>query len=265
MNKLIFIGLGLYSGKDISCKGLEALKQVDEIFAEFYTSKMAEDSIGFIESKINKKIHHLSRTQVEDGELILSKASEKAVAFLCQGDPFTATTHVDLLLRAKKRKIPIQVVHASSIVTAVPGLLGLQFYKFGRTTTLAYPEGDYFPESPFEVISENLQHGLHTLILLDIKSEDNRYMTANEGLELLLEINNKRSEKVITDSTIACIVARAGSDDRMVVADKIGKLLKLDFGEPLHTIVIPGKLHFRESEALITLADAPNDILNMND
>jgi diphthine synthase len=171
---------------------------------------------------------------------------------------------VDLLLRAKERKIKTQVVHASSIVTAVPGLLGLQFYKFGRTTTLAYPEGDYFPESPFEVIFENLQLGLHTLILLDIKSEDDRYMTANEGLELLLEINKRRNKKIITESTLACIVARAGSDDRVVIADRIEKLQKLDFGEPLHTIVIPGKLHFRESEALITLANAPNDILNMN-
>jgi len=34
---LYFIGLGLYDEKDISVKGLEALKSADEVYAEFYT------------------------------------------------------------------------------------------------------------------------------------------------------------------------------------------------------------------------------------
>jgi diphthine synthase len=34
----------------------------------------------------------------------------------------------------------------------------------------------------------------------------------------------------------------------------MGDLLKVDFGPPLHSIVVPGELHFLEEEALRVLA-----------
>jgi diphthine synthase len=40
-------------------------------------------------------------------------------------------------------------------------------------------------------------------------------------------------------------------------------ILKRDFGLPPHTLVFPGKLHFMEAEALVTLAEAPKKILEM--
>ena len=49
MGKLIFIGLGLYNGKDVSVKGLEIMKSADIIFAEFYTSIMASGTIKNLE------------------------------------------------------------------------------------------------------------------------------------------------------------------------------------------------------------------------
>jgi diphthine synthase len=36
---------------------------------------------------------------------------------------------------------------------------------------------------------------------------------------------------------------------------------KEDFGAPHHSIVVPGKLHFMEAEALVELAGAPGDII----
>lgn len=261
MNKLIFIGLGLYDNQDISLKGLETLKKADFIFAEFYTAIMAKATIEYIENEVNKQIKILSREQVEDGTEILAHARNCTVAFVCQGDPLTATTHIELLLQAKRQNIETHVIHGASVATAVPGLLGLQFYKFGRTTTLAYPQGDYFPESPYDVLVENLRLQLHTLILLDIHANENRYMTANEGIELLLKINSKRGDDLFTPNTLACVVARAGSEDVMVSAHHAKKLLTMDFGPPLHTLVIPGKLHFKEAEALMILANAPENIL----
>ena len=263
MGKLIFIGLGLNDGQDISLKGLEALKTCDKIYAEFYTSKMAEGTIKNLETLINKPIEILTRSCVEHGEQIISIAKQEGevVAFIAPGDILTATTHVELMLRAKKENITTSVIHGQSIVTAVPGLLGLQFYKFGRTTTIAYPEGDYFPESPYDVLKENLHHGLHTLILLDIHAEEKRYMTANEGIEILLEINSKRKDDTFTSKTLTCVVARAGAKDVFILADEAQKLITKDFGPPLHSIVVPGKLHFKESEALIELAIAPKKLL----
>ena len=35
---LYLVGLGLYDEKDISLKGLEALKRADVVYAEFYTA-----------------------------------------------------------------------------------------------------------------------------------------------------------------------------------------------------------------------------------
>jgi len=263
MGKLIFIGLGLDDGKDISIKGLELLKTCDFVFAEFYTSDLAKGSIEYLENLSNKQIEILDREQVENGDMILEKAQmdDSNVAFLVPGDPLTATTHIDLLLRAKEQTISTVVIHAPSVATVVPGLLGLQFYKFGRTTTLAYPEGEYFPESPYDVIAKNVSMGLHTLVLLDIHADKKRYMTANEGLQILLEINSRREDDTFTPKTLACVVARAGSSDPIALADYAENLLEHDYGPPLHSIVVPGKLHFKESEALVVLANAPKNIL----
>jgi len=176
---------------------------------------------------------------------------------LVAGDSMTATTHVDLRIRAVKKGIKTNVIHGSSIINAVPGLLGLQNYKFGRTTTLAYPEKKYFPTSPYNVIKKNKEIGLHTLVLLDIKQDENRYMTANEGLKFLIEMEKKHNENLIKMDTVSCVVARAGSKNSVLKADLIENLIDFDFGEPLHTIVIPGNLHFMEIEALEVLAQLP--------
>lgn len=263
MGRLIFIGLGPYDGKDISLRGLEALKSADQIFVELYTATMAEGFIEYLESFTDKKIEILTRNQVETGDEILAGASKGAnVAFLVPGDPLTATTHIDLLLRAKSLNIASDVIHGPSVATIIPGLLGLQFYKFGRTTTLAYPEGEYFPESPYDVVVENKKLGLHTLVLLDIHAEEERYMTANEGIDILLRISAKRDDKMYTSETLTCVVARAGAKTPIVAANEAGELLKMDFGAPMHSIVILGNLHFKESEALVELANAPKEILS---
>jgi len=258
--KLTFIGLGLYDEKDISLKGLKEIKTCDKVYAEFYTAKLIGSDISKLEKTIERSIEILSRKETESGSIILEAAKNKKVVFLTCGDPMVATTHVDLRLRAKDMGIETRVVHGSSIVTAVPGLLGLQNYKFGRTTTLAYPEKEYFPTSPYTVIKENRQMGLHTLVLLDIQSENKRYMTANDGMKLLLQMEEKHGENVINEESIACVVARAGSLEPIVVADTIKKLMSRDFGPPLHTLVVPGKLHFMEIEALAKLADLSTEL-----
>jgi diphthine synthase len=258
--RLVFVGLGLYDETDMSLKGLEELKQCDTIFAEFYTTKLGKFDKKTFEKQIGKEILVLSREETEKGDKIIEAATQKSVAFLTGGDPMIATTHVDLRLRAIKKGIFTKIIHSSSIATAVPGLLGLQNYKFGRTTTLAFAEKDYFPTSPYTVIHDNKKMGLHSLILLDIQAEKNHYMTANEGFELLLKMEKKLRKRLITDDTLACVVARAGAPNSMVVANTVHHLKTMDFGPPLHTIVIPGKLHFMEIEALELCADLPVEL-----
>ena len=257
IGRLTFIGLGLYDEKDMSLKGLDEIKNCDKVYAEFYTAILAGTNIKTIEKTIGKKIEVLSREETEKGDKILKDAESKDVVFLTCGDPMTATTHINLRLRAIKKKIKTGIIHSSSIVTAVPGLLGLQNYKFGRTTTLAYPEKDYFPTSPYDIIKDNKKMGLHTLVLLDIQADKKRYMTANEGMKLLLKTEEKLKGNIFKKDSLVCVVARAGSSDSITVAGPIKELINRDYGPPLHTLVIPGNLHFMEIEALQLLAQLP--------
>jgi diphthine synthase len=255
--QICFIGLGLYDEKDISIKGLEEIKGCDKVFAEFYTAKLVGSNISKLENLFGKKIQVLSRQETENAEIILNSAKNKKVCFLTAGDSMTATTHVDLRLRAIKEGIKTKVLHASSIVTAIPGLIGLQNYKFGRITTLAYAEGNYFPTSPYDLILKNKKIGLHSLILLDIQADKDRYMNANEAMQLLLDMEKKCKKGLIQQDSIIFVVARAGSDSPIVLGNTIKELIDQDFGPPLHSLVIPGKMHFMEIEAAQVLAKIP--------
>jgi diphthine synthase len=258
--KLTFIGLGLYDEKDISIKGLDEIKKCDRVYAELYTSNLVGTNINKLENFIGKKIFVLSREETEKGDVIINSAKNENIVFLSCGDSMSATTHIDLRLRAINIGIKTKIIHGSSIVTAVPGLLGLQNYKFGRITTLAYPQGNYFPTSPYDIIKNNKKMGLHTLVLLDIQANKNKYMTANEGIKLLLNMEKIRRKNIITNDSIICVVTLAGSSNPKVKAGKIKTLIDKNFGKPLHTIVVPGMLHFMEIEALETLANLSPDL-----
>jgi diphthine synthase len=252
--RLVFVGLGLGDETGISAHGLQEVQSCDVVFAEEYTASLSEGSIQRLEGRIGKRIERLGRATVEDGKSIIDACFGQKVALLVPGDPMTATTHVDLRLRAAKHGVETVIIHGSSVLAAVPGILGLQHYKFGRTTTIPFPAEGYSPTSPYHVISENLSRGLHTLVLLDIDAENSRYMTANEGLHVLMDMEMREAKEVITPSRLVCVVARAGSPDCAARAGLISELVSEDFGPALHTVVVPGKLHFMEEEALKVFA-----------
>lgn len=258
---LYFIGLGLYDAKDISLKALETLQTVDHIYAEFFTSKLFGSKLEDLEEIIGKKIHILVREEVEEENIHIKKAEKEDVAFLCAGDPLIATTHTDFLVEAHKKGIETQVIHASSILSAGPGISGLQAYKFGKVTTIPFPYENFFPKSPYQAIQNNLKNDMHTLVLLDIKAHEDRYMTINQALDYLLTIEEDLKEGIILPDTIAIAIARVGSAKPVIRADKISQLIKEDFGGPLHSLIIPSKLHIVEAEYLVEIAGAPEEIL----
>ena len=253
---LSFVGLGLWDERDITVKGLEEVRNCDVAYAEFYTSKMGV-GIERIEELAGKKIHVLSREEVEDGEWILHEAEKKHVCLLAGGDTMAATTHVDLRIRAVERGIPTRVVHGVSIVSAAAGLLGLQVYKFGKVVSIARPQPNFFPLSPYDAIRDNATMGMHSLLLLDTTGG---YMTANEALELLLEMEERKKEHLICEDTPVAVVARVSSDDALARAGCLGEMMSLDFGDTPHSVVLFGKLHVMEIRALVTLAHAQEKI-----
>jgi diphthine synthase len=252
---LILAGLGLYDEKDMTLKTLEYAKKVDKIYAEFYTAVLTGTTIEKIEETFGKEIVVLDREKVEyETEKLINESKDKDIMFLTAGDPMVATTHVDIAVEARKKGIEVIIINAPSIYSAI-GITGLQLYKFGKTTSIVFPEPNYFPETPYDVIKENLKMGYHTLCLLDIHADKNRFMTANEGLETLLKIEEKRKENVLNEDTKIVVVARAGSLKPKIVYGKVKDLINYDFGKPLHCIIVPGKLHFMEEDALKYLCE----------
>lgn len=219
--------------------------------AEFYTSRLVGVEKVDLEAFCGRPVRVLGREDVEqETEKILEEAEKRLVVFLAAGDPMSATTHQDLKLRAEERGIATRVVPGVSIFTAAPAAAGLQLYKFGRTTTLAFPEAKFRPESPYEVIRDNKARGLHTLVLLEIRAEADRFMRVPEAVQILLEIEARRKENVVTPSTPLVGLARVGSSDQRVLYAPAQDWARLELGPPLHALIAPGDLHFMEEAAL---------------
>jgi len=247
---LNIIGIGLNDEKDITLKGLELVKESDIVFLENYTSVLQVD-VSKLEELYGKKIILADRDLVEKKaeQEILEKAKEKNVSLLVVGDALSATTHIDIIKRAREMNIKVNVVHNASVLTAVSET-GLQLYKFGKATSIPFPEENFKPETAYDVIKDNLSLGLHTLILLDLRPQEKRFMTVNQAIEILLEIEEKRKEKVISEETIGIGCARLGDDDSVIKKGTLKELKEFDFGKEVHCLIIPGKMHFAEEEFL---------------
>ena len=244
---LYFIGLGLNDEKDITVKGLDAIKKCDVVYLENYTSVL-NVSKERLEEYYGKKIIIARRNLVEaDDNEIISNAKEKNVAFLVAGDCLSATTHIDLWMRAKKERIKCHIIHNSSILTAI-GVTGLQLYKFGKITSI--PLSNENVETPYDVLKGNLSLGMHTLFLLDLDPEESKFMSVNDALRYLLRVELKRNEKIISEKSLCVGCARIGSLDQKIKYWIVKDILKFDFGKSVQCLIIPGNMHFMEKEAL---------------
>lgn len=260
MGELTLIGMGLQDENGLTLRGLDAARKSDEVYAEFYTSIMPGLSIHNLQRMVGKEVRVLSRNDLEENaeRAILSKAKQKSVALLTPGDPMSATTHIGLVLSARKQGIQTKLIHSASIVTAAAGVTGLELYKFGRTVTIPSPATNPIPESTYEFIEGNRRIGLHTLILLDI---DNEPLTIPKAIQILLKLEDRMKTGLVTEHTMLVALARVESPDCIVRADKARNLKEYDYGRPPYSIILPGKLHFIEAEALHSLAGAPEEIL----
>lgn len=263
---LYLVGLGLGTEEDITVRGLKAVQSCEKVFLEMYTSILCVDKER-LEKFYGKEVIIADRDMVEtQSDFILDSAMNgKNVAFLVVGDPFCATTHTDLLVRAaKEKKIPVKAIHNASIMNAVAAC-GLQLYTFGQTVSIPFFEENWRPDSFYDKIKVNLSHGFHSLCLLDIKVKERsiealmrgldvfeppRFMTVNQALEQLMEIEQKRGEGVLSENTKVVGLARIGQDDQKIAVGTIAELLKEDFGAPLHSLVIVGETHPMEDEVL---------------
>lgn len=255
---LYLIGLGLQNEFDITLNGLEAVKKCELVYLESYTSLLPGINIENLQKLYGKQVIVAHREMVESGSIVF-EAKSKNVALLVVGDPFGATTHTDLVLRAKEEGIKFKVYHNASIMNAI-GSTGLQLYNFGQTVSIVLFEENWRPESWYDKIIQNLNLGFHTLCLLDIKMREQtvknillenkiyekpRFMTINEAVGQIMEIQKQRGSNLIEFGLGA---ARVGCDSMKLHYGTLLDLLTFDFGDPLHSLVIPGNLHDLEKE-----------------
>ena len=212
---------------------------------------------------------------------ILRNADGVDVAFLVVGDPLGATTHTDLLLRARTQGIPTRTIHNASILTAI-GATGLQLYNFGQTVSMVFFTETWRPGSWWSRVKENSELGLHTLVLLDIKVKevdfdeiarrggwgkrrviDDRYVDDEDGTTLggykkprfmtvmecagqMIEIDEERVRDgeggdVCGKDRLAVGVGRVGTETQRIVVGTLAELAETDLGPPLHSLVVVGR------------------------
>lgn len=168
-----------------------------------------------------------------------------------------ATTHTDLVLRARELKIPISTVPNASIMSGI-GACGLQLYNYGQTVSMVFFTDSWKPASFYDRIKENRSIGLHTLVLVDIKVKEQslenmargrliyeppRYMTVGQCASQMLEIEEEKQEGVYTKDSLAIGAARVGGKTEKFVSGTLEELCDQDdaLGPPLHSLVLLGR------------------------
>lgn len=227
------IGTGL-NEKSLTLEALELIKDSDHVYLENYTVDFPYDK-KVLEKVTGKKIEELPREKVESEEFI-KNAKKQNISLLVYGDSLSATTHSELILTCKKNKVPFNIVHNASIMTAIAET-GLQLYKFGKTASMPTWKDNWKPDSFAQLIEQNLSMDAHTLLLVDIALPIEK---AKMQLKEALENHKLKIEKIVVCSELG-----VNSKIQYDKIDKISNKIKSPF-----CFIIPGKLHFLEEEYL---------------
>ncbi len=238
---LYLVGAGLVP-EHITKAGIEAIQRSERVLIDTYTVPTSEENIRKLEKITGREFERAQRTDLEEGATeLVEEAREKNIAIVVLGDPLAATTHVVLTIIADERGVEWKYIPGVSIITYVPSRLGLEHYKFGWTVTI--PHGWKYAPSFYDRIRENLKRRMHTLLLLDVGDEPMGIREGVEALQYWAEREGKGWEKIVG-------IARAGYPDEKIVYGEPEELLKEDWPDPPHSLVIPGKLHPVEEDAL---------------
>jgi len=234
---LYLIGTGL-NEKGISQEGLEAIKKCKSgnIYLESYTVEFPY-SFDKLEKVIGKRIIVLDREKVENEDLI-KKAKRENICLLVYGCPLFATTHISLLLDAKKLGAKIKIIYSASIFDAIAET-GLELYKFGKISSMPKWQEHFTPESFLDYVKENQAIGAHSLILIDIGLE---FKNALGELEKTSKNKNLKIDKIIVCSNM-------GGEKSKICYGKISNLKKEKIKTPF-CFIIPDKMHFVEQDSI---------------
>jgi diphthine synthase len=264
---LRFIGLGINGYKSISIHVLEILKKCDAIYLENFSAFVSDGELDGLRSQaelhdFKMNILPAERWFVEDGRDILEQARTGDLALLTYGDPFIATTLIELYVRAVKNSIKVDVIHAASGITSLIGEAGLHLYKFGRIITIMSESQSTV--SVYNTIFENLLAGNHTLILTEYNNDHRRpfFLDPNSAFKALLKTEKDFRYKVFFKDTFAIVASRIGMPNQKIISGRVDSLSGINFGQGPHSIIITGTLHFTEVEAVMTVTQSLDEPLD---
>lgn len=250
---LWFVGLGISGANGFGSDAIKVLKNADLVYLEIFTSPIKKSESAEIKRLVKGEFKTAPRWLVEDGKEILKEAKKKEVVLLSYGDPYIATTHIELRTRAISEKIGTKTIHAASAITSLIGECGLHFYKIGKVVTIMKEQQS--ASSVYYTLYDNLVAGNHTIIILEFNYDAKFFLNPKDAFLSLLLVESEQKRNVFNDSTFAIVASRIGAKNQKIVAGKISNLKNIDFEKPPHTIIIPGRLHFTESDALKVLAE----------
>ena len=245
---LWFIGLGVSGISELSENTISIIKNAEIVYLESFTSPISEDEKIQLENISTGKFKIAKRWLVEDGNEILENAKERETVLISYGDPYIATTHLELKTRAIKDNIETKTIHSSSIVSSLIGEVGLHYYKVGRVLTIMDDPKSII--TPYNTIFDNLLNRMHSVILLEYNEDKSFFLEPQDALSMLLGCEEKQKRKIISSETFGIVASRIGKNDQRIISGNVDNLIKSKFGEPPHSIIIPGKLHFTESDAV---------------
>lgn len=247
---LFLIGLGLDT-KDISLKGVEAIRGADRVIIDPYTNSIPNSYTKFLESETKTPITKLSRSDLEENAAkTIEPAKNQNLALLVSGDPLIATTHQIIIEECLRQGIKWEIIHSSSIITAVIGESGLIPYKFGKTTTIPFWVDKYKPVSFIDIIASNFSNDAHTIVLLDYNYLKEEGLSADVAADQLLKAEAQVETGIISKETKLLVMANMGKADQTITYSRLGDLLnkRKELEGKIITLVIPTELTVTEKE-----------------
>ena len=190
---LYFIGLGISGISELSDNTLSVIKNADIVYLESFTSPISENEKEQLENISNGEFKIAKRWLVEDGNEILENAKKVKTVLISYGDPYIATTHLELKTRAIKDNIETKTIHSSSIVSSLIGEVGLHYYKVGKILTIMNDAKSMI--TPYNTIFNNLLSNAHSVILLEYNEDKSFFLEPHDALSLLLDVEKNQNRK----------------------------------------------------------------------
>ena len=200
---LWFVGLGISGPKSIPIEVVKIIQEADFVYLETFTSPISQIHEEEIKNMANGNFKIAKRWLVEDGQEILKASKNSTVILLSYGDPYMATTHVELRTRAELEKIETKTIHSASVITSMIGEAGLQFYKVGRVVTIMNEKKSTL--TPYTAIFKNLTQGLHSVILLEYNHDKKYFLDPKNAISDILDIEKAQKKNVLDNDTLSLI------------------------------------------------------------